>query len=44
MTAHELPPRRTLLAVTAGLLLVVGLTGCEGDAAGSPASKSSASS
>ena len=40
MTAHELPPRRTLLAVTAGLLLVAGAAGCRGDSDRSPVSKS----
>jgi hypothetical protein len=40
MTAHVLPPRRTLLALTAGLLLIAGPAGCKGDSDGSPASKS----
>ena len=40
MTAHAPPPRRTLLAVTAGLLLVAGPAGCGGDSGGSPAGKS----
>ena len=35
MTAHELLPRRTLLAVTAGLLLVAGPAGCSGGSDGS---------
>lgn len=39
MTAHQLPPRGTLLAVTAALL-IAGLAGCGGDSDGSPASKS----
>ena len=40
MTAHELPPRRTLLAVAAGLLLIAGLGACSGGSDGAPASKS----